>query len=211
MTRTLTITPEAFELVPYDPQAILDVLASVADELGFPEGIALHLEVDEELFNPLTGTAADIADDGVRLWISGANLEDKKRPRVFSVDQSRPDFAAMLVRAADRLSDAFAEAPPESEISRADRAAWDVYAVGRAARLGFHTREQVQRYEFRLQHGFSDAADDAFDRLWAAEAGSLTWSDVQTVATHTGADEREESRVPLDILRQREITKIAPR
>ena len=37
-------------------------------------------------------------------------------------------------------------------------------------RLGLPVRRQAQLYEFRLQHGFTDVADAAFERLWDADA-----------------------------------------
>jgi hypothetical protein len=211
VTRSTTITPETFTLVPYDGSAIIACLDDVADTLGVPADVPLHLEVDEELFNPLVGTAADVTDGRIELWISGANLEDKKRPRHFDVEGARNDFAAMLLRAQDRLTPAFADAARDGVISRGERAAWDVWAAGRAERRGFPSRRGVRLYEFRLQHGFSDAADAEFERLWSAPDEAITWADIQGVCTTTGADQRAESRLPIDLLRQREQTPIAPR
>jgi hypothetical protein len=211
VTRSTSITPDAFTLVPYDAAAIVACLDAVADELGVPAGVPMHLEVDEELFNPLVGTAADVVDGRIELWISGANLEDKKRPRQFDVEGARNDFASMLLRARDRLTPAFADAARDGVMTRGERAAWDVWAAGRAERRGFESRRGVRLYEFRLQHGFSDAADAEFERLWSAPDESISWADIQAVCTTTGADRRAESRLPIDLLRQREQTPIAPR
>ena len=38
------------------------------------------------------------------------------------------------LRAKDRLSEDFADAPPDRELSRGERVAWDIYAVGRTER-----------------------------------------------------------------------------
>ena len=34
---------------------------------------------------------------------------------------------------------------------------------------GHNVRRQKQLYDFRMQHGFTDVADAAFERLWNAE------------------------------------------
>jgi hypothetical protein len=53
---------------------------------------------------------------------------------------------------------------------------------GRLVRLGFTHYDNRQRrlYHFRNRHGFSDAADDAFDRLWMADG--LAWSDIAALS-----------------------------
>jgi hypothetical protein len=107
----------------------------------------------------------------------------------------------MLLRAKDRLSEGFADAPRESELTRAERAAWDAYAVGRAHRLGAKVLRQAQLYDYRLQHGFSDVADAAFDRLWNAE--SVTFAGIREICVETGAAERQTSKIPIDLLRQK--------
>jgi hypothetical protein len=52
--------------------------------------------------------------------------------------------------------------------------------VGRLGRLGYRVHEQRWRYNFRNRHGFTDQADAAFDRIWAADA--LTWSDLTALS-----------------------------
>ena len=84
---------------------------------------------------------------------------------------------------------------------RGERAAWDVSANGRAERLGIKVRRPAQRYDYRLQHGFTDVADAAFERLWTAD--EIAWADIRTVCTETGADERSSSKIPVDMLRRR--------
>ena len=42
--------------------------------------------------------------------------------------------------------------------------------MGRLERLGYDVRPRSRRlYHFRNRHGFTDVADNAFKRLWAAE------------------------------------------
>jgi hypothetical protein len=108
---------------------------------------------------------------------SGA-LEDPKRPRQLSEPGSADVLGRLLFRVKDRLDPAFGDPGPDDTIPLPRSTAWDCYAVGRLVRLGYHHYNNRQRrlYHFRNRHGFTDAADEAFDRLWAAEG--LTWADV---------------------------------
>src|SRR5205085_2341471 len=80
-------------------------------------------------------------------------------------------------------------------------AAWDTYAAGRAGRLGIDVRRPRQLYDFRLQHGFTNVADAAFERCWQAE--SVTWQGIREICKETGAADRAPSKVPVDLLRQK--------
>jgi hypothetical protein len=197
----VTVTPNPFTLVPFDADAIAALLEDVAALVEFPPGVEIALDVDEVLFPPLTGHMTDVVDGRAQLWISAANLEDTRSPRTFAPDQSRADFALMLLRAKDRCSDDFADAPPDGELSRGARAAWDIYAIGRASRLGVAARRQRELYGFRLQHGFTDVADAAFERCW--NAPSMTYAGLLEICKETGAADRRTSKVPVDILRQK--------
>jgi hypothetical protein len=197
----VTVTPDPFTLIAYDAAEIAAIVEDVAALIGLPPEVEISVEVDEELFAPLVGHFADVVDGRVIVWISGANLEDNRRPRNFSPDQARRDFTIALLRANDRLSDDYADAPADSQLSRAARAAWDVHAVGRAQRLGLPVRRQAQLYEYRLQHGFSDVADAAFERLWSAP--SMTFAAIEEICAETGAGTRGQSKIAIDLLRQR--------
>jgi hypothetical protein len=197
----VTVTPDPFTLVPYEAAEIIALVEDVAALVDFPADVDIDIEVDEELFAPLTGHMADIVDGRAVLWISGANLEDTRAPRTFAPEQARPDFAVMLLRAKDRLSDDFAGAPPDRQLTRGERTAWDVYAIGRSERLGLAVRRQRELYDFRLQHGFTDVGDAAFERCWAAP--SMTFAGIREVCKETGAADRGPSKVPVDILRQK--------
>ena len=201
MTSRVTVTPDPFTLIGYDVAEIAALVEDAAALVGFPPDVEILLEVDEELFPPLTGSMADVVDGRAQLWISGANFEDTRRPRHFEPTQARADLAQMLLRAKDRLSDDFAGAPLDRELARGERVAWDVYAIGRAERLGLPARRQRELYDFRLQHGFTDVADAAFDRCWAAER--MTWAGLREICKETGAADRGPSKVPVDLLRQK--------
>ena len=62
-----------------------------------------------------------------------------------------------------------------------------MYCVGRLVRLGYkhHDNRQRRLYHFRSRHGFSDAADSAFERLWTAD--SLTWPDIKSLSDGAAA------------------------
>jgi hypothetical protein len=197
----VTVTPDPFTLIAYDAGAIAAIIEDAAALVGFPSNIDIDLEVDEELFAPMTGHFSDVVDGRVTLWISGGNLEDNKVPRTFAPHQARVDFVVMLLRAKDRLSDDFEAAPRDAALSLAERAAWDVYAIGRALRLGMPMRRQKQLYDFRLQHGFTDVADAAFERLWESE--HTTWNGIREICKETGAVDRDDSKIPVDLLRQK--------
>jgi hypothetical protein len=198
---SVRVTPDPFTLIAYDVAEIIAIVEDAAALVGLPSDVDIDLTVDEELFAPLTGHMSDAVDGRAELWISGANFEDSRRPRHFSAEQARRDLAIMLLRAKDRLSDDFAAAPSEGDLTRAERAAWDVYAVGRAERLGIAVRRQKQLYDYRLQHGFTDVADAAFDRLWNAQ--TMTWDGILEICKETGAADRGPSKIPVDLLRQK--------
>lgn len=201
MSARTTITPAEFTLVPYPADEIVAIVEDVAARIDFPATVGIDLEVDEELFAPLVGHLSDVVDGRAHIWISGANFEDKKKPRHFSALQARDDLTVALLRAKDRLHDDFADAPPDGQLSRGERVAWDVWAHGRAAKLGVNVRVQPLRYEYRLQHGFSDVADAAFDRLYAAP--TMTYAGIREICKETGAADRADSKIPVDLLRQK--------
>jgi hypothetical protein len=195
------VTPDPFTVVAYEAPVIAGLAEEAAALIGFPPAVEIDLEVDEDLPHPLVGTASDVVDGRAMLWISGGNLEDTHRNRQFSEPNAKLELTQMLLRANDRLSEGFAGAPPDIDLTFAQRIAWDVYAHARAGRVGLPTRTDRMRYDFRLQHGFTDAADAAFDRLW--NAPTLTWNGLLEVCKETGAADRPPSKVPPDLLRRK--------
>jgi hypothetical protein len=201
MASRVTVTPDPFTLIEYDAAEIRQIVEDVAALVGFAPDVEIRLEVDEVLFAPLSGTMVDVVDGRAELWISGGNFEDTRRPRHFAASQARADLAAMLLRAQDRLSDDFADAPADRELPRGERIAWDIYAIGRTERLGIPVRRPRELYDFRLQHGFTDVADAAFERCW--DAPSMSYAGIREICKETGAADRRPSKVPVDILRQK--------
>jgi hypothetical protein len=175
----VTVDPPAFSIVDYDPGRIAAVAAEVAGLVGLPDDVRLEVVVDEE--NPFGKTATLVDGRSVTVAVEGGAFEDPQRLRQFSEANTRLVLGRLLFRAADRLDPAFGDPPPDPDLTPAEHTAWDAYAVGRYSRLaGIDGGEGRRRYAFRIRHGFSDAADRAFDRLWSASG--LTWADIEAIS-----------------------------
>jgi hypothetical protein len=202
---TVTVKPDPFHLVNYDTATIRGIVDDVAAQIGFPASADIELTVDETLPHPILGTNTDVVDgDGgkklAKLYVSGGNFEARDKSRAFSERHARAEITLMLLRAKDRLEGGFEAAPPDNELTLAERQAWDCYAWGRIARLGHNVHHQKRIYDFRMQHGFSDAADAAFERLYAAD--TMTWDGIREICAETGAVNRPKPKTPIDLLRQ---------
>src|SRR3954470_17483155 len=117
----ITVTPDPFTLIKYDANVIAAIVEDAAALVDFPTDVDIDLDVDEELFAPLTGHMSDVVDGRAKLWISGGNFEDSRAPTHFSDTQARLDLVVMLLRAKDRLSDDYKDAPLDNQLSRAER------------------------------------------------------------------------------------------
>ncbi len=197
---TITVTPDPFHLVPYDANEIRAIVEDIAAQVELPGDLDIVMRVDETLPHPILGTNVDIVDGVVQLYVSGGNFETRNKSRGFSEPHARAETAHMLLRAKDRLDGGFENAAAEADLTLGERQAWDTYAWGRVARLGHNVHEQKRRYDFRMQHGFNDAADAAYERLWIAK--SMTWDGVREICAETGASERPTPKTPIDLLRQ---------
>jgi hypothetical protein len=180
--RRVTVTPAAFTMVAFDAGRISALAAEVAERVGLPEDVELDVEVDET--TPLGHTRAVVDGRRVRVLAESGAFEDPKRLRQFSEPGTRSVLGRVLYRARDRLDPAFGQPPADADLTLDQAAAWDVYAVGRYARLdGRKGPSARRRYQFRLRHGFSDVADRVFDQLWTASG--LTWSDLEAACAET--------------------------
>jgi hypothetical protein len=182
MAVRITVVPEQFTLIQFEAARIAELTAEVAERVGFPDATEIRVEVDEQ--SPL-GRSEVVAVDPITLRVESGAFEDAKHPRHLSDRGVRSVVGRLLFRARDRLDPGFAGAPSDSDMPLRLHAAWDVYAVGRCARLGLRTQKERRRYHFRIRHGFTDAADEAFDRLWAADG--LTLADLEAVCEQTKA------------------------
>jgi hypothetical protein len=177
VARTVTVEPAEFRLVEFDSSELARLVASVADRIGLPQEMALRVEVDET--TPL-GRARLASIDPLVLEVESGGFEDPLRPRRLSPTNVEATAGRLLMQALDRLSPAFGDAPPDAALTLAEASAWDAYATGRLDRLGYPSQRDRRRYHFRIRHGFTDAADAAFERLWSAS--ELTWDEVRELS-----------------------------
>lgn len=179
------VTPQQFSFVEYDADVVAAIANKLVDDIGLGDA-PVEVEIDEK--TPLGRVRVDsIGDDGapIRLHIEGGALEDPTEPRRLSERGTADVIGRLLFRVADRRSGSFADAPADGELSLQQAVAWDAYCMGRLERLGYDVRQPRRRYHFRTRHGFSDAADAVFDRLWSAS--SLTWADIDAACAETEA------------------------
>jgi hypothetical protein len=172
---TVTVTPQTFNFVAYDAAMIQRVTDELLASLGLTDH-DVHIDVDET--TPLSRTRVEIGDT-ISIRAESGAFEDTKRPRKQSEVATATSIGRVLLRVRDRLDGGFGEAPPDDELSLAQVAAWETYSVGRLARLGIEVNEQRWRYNFRNRHGFTDEADQAFNRLWSSDG--LTWGEMQSI------------------------------
>ena len=172
---SVTVTPQEFKFVAYDAALIQRVAEERLDLLGLTDR-TVNIEVDET--TPLARTRVEIGDSIAISAESGA-FEDTKRPRQQSETTTATSLGRVLLRVADRLSGGFDDAPPDDELTLAQMATWETYCVGRLERLGIPVNQQRWRYNFRNRHGFSDAVDAAFDRIWAGD--DLSWAQLEAI------------------------------
>jgi hypothetical protein len=172
---SVTVTPQEFKFVAYNAALIQRVAEELLASLGLADR-DLHIEVDET--TPLSRTRVEIGDT-LSIRAESGSFEDTKRPRQQSEVATATSLGRLLLRVRDRLVGGFGEAPPDDELTLAQVAAWETYCVGRLSRLGIEVNEQRWRYNFRNRHGFTDAADEAFNRLWSSDA--LTWGELEAI------------------------------
>ena len=173
---SVSVTPQEFKFVAYDAAMIQRVAEELASSLGL-EDRDLHIEVDET--TPLSRTRVEVGDETISIRAESGAFEDTKRPRQQSEVATATSLGRVLLRVRDRLAGGFDEAPPDDELTLAQVAAWETYSVGRLGRLGIDVNQQRWLYNFRNRHGFTDAADEAFNRLWSSD--SLTWRELQSI------------------------------
>ena len=177
---TVTVEPEEFRFVAFDAPLIRGIGESLVTTFGINRPV--HVHVDET--TPLGRIRAEIGDTIV-VTIESGSFEDSKRPRQQSEIATRINLGRILIRVSDRIHGGFAETPADDDLSLAQMAAWETYCAGRLSRLDLRINRQRWLYNFRNRHGFTDAADAAFEKLWAAE--SLTWAELDAISRDASA------------------------
>jgi hypothetical protein len=178
---TVTVRPEHFTMVRFDADEIRSLTEELLDGLGLGH---LDVVVDVDEATPL-GRARVRSVEPVVLAVESGALEDPKRPRQLGRDDTADVLGRMLLRVRDRLDPEFGDPPADDELTLPLSVAWDVHCVGRLVRLGYRPQRQRRLYIFRNRHGFTDAADAAFDRLWTAE--QLTWPEIERLSDEARA------------------------
>lgn len=185
MTGTATdldvvVEPAEFRNVDFDAAEIAAVVRTVATEFGVAGPITVT--VDES--TPL-GFSELVSVDPIHITVESGALEDPRVLRTFSPSLATDVIGRHLLRARDRLDPAFGDPPADADLDLCQRSAWDTYTVGRLARAGHGAQRQRRVYQFRTRHGFTDAADRAFEALW--HGVDLTWADIEKLSADAAA------------------------
>lgn len=165
MSPRVTVVPDHFVLVDFDANLIARVGAELAERLQLGD-VPVVVTVDEQT---LLARVDVRVGEGIEIEAGSGAFEDSKRPRQQSEEATRFTLARALLRGRDRVRGGFAGAPADPDLDNAERTAWNCYLAGRVGRLGLAVHQSRWRYDFRNRHGFTDAADGAFDRIWAAD------------------------------------------
>ncbi|HUQ39143.1 MAG TPA: hypothetical protein VM030_03240 [Acidimicrobiales bacterium] len=176
----VVVAPQQFHLVDYDPAVITAVAEKLAGEIGLTADVTL--QVDES--TPFGRGTIESLDPPV-VKIEGGAFENPKRPKALSEHSVVETLGRVLHQLKDRLDPAFGAPPVGEAVDQMHQTAWDAYAMGRTARLGYEISRPRRQYHFRNRHGFTDVADAAFDRLW--QGTGLTWADVEAACAETAA------------------------
>jgi hypothetical protein len=178
----IVVSPEAFTFVEFDPARIAQLVSEVAARVGLSPDTEIHVEVDER--TPLGRTWLTSVDP-ISVRVQSGAFEDPKVLRTLSERNVVDVVGRLLFKAMDRRNPAFADAPPDDELSLQEYTAWDTYAVGRCERAGYAPSKARRLYHFRNRHGFNDTADAVFERLWSADG--LGWADLRAACAETAA------------------------
>ena len=171
------IRPSEFSMVFFDAAEIQGIVEKLVAEIGLPADLTVTVEVDET--TPM-GRARVASLDPVLITAESGALEDVKAPRRLSEVGTLDVIGKLLFAVRDRRDAGFGTPPADDDLTLQESVAWEVYCVGRLGRLGHPVQRQRRLYQFRNRHGFTDAADAAFDRLWSAD--ELTWDDISSIS-----------------------------
>ena len=180
----VTVTPETFTMVGFDATEIAALTEELLPRVGLDPDSDVRVEINET--SPL-GWAVLSSIDPVTLSIESGALEDPRRPRELSVPGSQNLIGRLLLEASDRLDPAFGAPPLDEPIDPGPANAWETYCTGRLESLGYRYFDQRQRrlYHFRNRHGFTDAADAVFERLWTGDG--FTWDELTALSDEAKA------------------------
>ena len=171
------IRPSEFSMVFFDAAEIQGIVEKLVAEVGLPADASVTVEIDE---TTSMGRARVASLDPIVITAESGALEDVKATRKLSEVGTLDVIGKLLFSIRDRLNPAFGDPPADDDLTLQESVAWEVFCVGRLGRLGHPVQRQRRLYQFRNRHGFTDAADAAFDRLWTAE--DLTWDEISSIS-----------------------------
>ena len=183
----ITVAPQTFELIDFDAADIERVAGEVADAVGLGADVPVTVQVDEVVM--MAKSSSRVEGDRpagpeastVIVDVTGGAFESLRAARQFDETRCRTVLGMAFMRARDRLDPAFGDPPADGDLDVHQETAWATSIEGRLHRAGVLTgRPQRRIYHFRVRHGFSDAVDAAFDRLWSSD--DLTWADIQRIS-----------------------------
>jgi hypothetical protein len=178
----VTLRPETFTLIKFDAAEVRAVIASTADAVGLAADEPVTVNVDETIS---LGRIRLQSLSPIELHVESGAFEDTKRLRSFGPEQTAGELARVFLRIIDRRSGRFDDAPADDKLTLQQAIAWDVSAVGRAVAAGLPGHKPRRLYAFRNRHGFTDAVDIEFERLWTAR--EISWTDIVAVCDRTSA------------------------
>jgi hypothetical protein len=178
---TVTVLPAEFTLVHFDNATIKAIAEKLVADIGL-EVDELIVDVDET--NPLGKITVESTEPLHISFESGA-FEDPKRPRQLGRLSVEDGLGCQLLQYKDRVDPAFGAPAGDDDVDIAYKVAWRIYAAARLARLGYRAQRQRRLYHLRNRCGFSDATDEAFERLWNDE--NLTWADIESLVDRAQA------------------------
>ena len=171
------VRPDTFSMVFFDADEIRAITEQLVAEVGLPADLTVTVDVDET--TPM-GRAVVASLEPVIITAESGAFEDVKAPRKLSPEGTADVLGKLLFSVRDRLDPTFGEPPADDDLTLQESVAWEVYCVARLGRLGHTVQRQRRLYQFRNRHGFTDAADGAFDRIWSTE--QLTWSEITAIS-----------------------------
>ena len=177
---TLTVTPDTYNFVAFDTAYTARIAELMATQLGLDD-IDILIAVNEN--SSLTRIDIDVTDSLITIAPHSGAMEDTRRPRQQSELNTTITMARGMLRARDRLRGGFADAPVDTELSLPQAAIWDTYIMGRIAHMDIEVNKQAWVYNFRNRHGFSDAVDAVFEKVW--NVSNTTWAELNALSAQT--------------------------
>ena len=198
----VTVTPDPFTLIDYDPAVIAAIVEDIAAMIELPTDVDIHIDVDEELFAPLVGHMTDVVDGRIVVWISGANFEDNRRPRMFSDTQARRDLTIGVVPRQG--------SPLRGLRRRAARRRADPSRARRVGRLRGRSRRAASACRCDTRRSSTSTGSSSASAIplmpRSSDSGtvrSTTFGAIREICVETGATSRAASKIPIDLLRQK--------